>query len=247
MTDYNARLDAIDDRLAKLESTLSRAIALVGGAKPAATSGDGTKASTTPRMLITDFIKLEYEKTIAIIERHNDQKLAYQKAYITLISIIGSVAIALLRFPSAAENLTASQNSVLSLSSLVGLLLILTGILGFALIRNLASLRHGAVHWTHKMYLVRNLIIKELEMHDYPTFSLPKADNRKSTDYISLVTCSVVNALVLVCGVSSLFFQSSVIPNVVLIVGILIGYLIVHIYFVERLLSRPIDADPSSH
>lgn len=149
----------------------------------------------------SDFIKLEYESGITVIERLNNQKLSYQKLYIALITVIGSVSIALLKIQPQTESLG------IKITHLIGFLQLLTALLGFGVIRNMAAARKNAVFWTKNLIAVRSLITKQLKLpSNYPIGHAPKACDRSSSDYITIITCSLVNILLLVSAVSFLFY-----------------------------------------
>lgn len=150
---------------------------------------------------VSDFIKLEYESGITVIERLNNQKLSYQKLYIALITIIGSVSIALLKIQPQTENIG------IKITHLIGFLQLLTALLGFGVIRNMAAARRNAVFWTKNLIVIRSLITKQLQLPShYPIGHAPNTGDRSSSDYITIITCSLVNLLLLISAVSFLFY-----------------------------------------
>lgn len=180
-----------------------------------------------------DFIKLEYESAISVIERLNNQKLSYQKLFIGLITVIGSVSIALLKLkPEATE-------TGLKITHLIGFLQLLTALLGFSVIRNMTAARIHAVMWAKKIDELRKIVIEGLSLSStYPSGSPPSASDRSSSDYISIITCSLVNLLLLISADVFLFYSGGPLQVSVTAVVAVVVYVYVHFKFVEAFLKK---------
>jgi hypothetical protein len=191
------------------------------------------KRTALNHMNTSDFIKLEYESGITIIERLNNQKLSYQKLYIALITVIGSVSIALLKIQ------TTTNNVGISLQQLIGFLLLLIAILGFSVIRNMSAARRNSVFWAKNLKNIRFLIIQQLNLpQNYPMGHAPKASDRTSSDYITIFTCSIVNLFLLVASFTLLFYDRGPLQLSVTIVIVVVSYIFIYSIFIDGFLKK---------
>ena len=184
-------------------------------------------------LTIADFIKLEYESVISVIERLNNQKLSYQKLYIGLITVVGSVSIALLKLK------TETADDGLKISHLIGFLQVLTTLLGFGVIRNMSASRLHAVMWTKRLGVFREIVMKQLSLpSNYPSGKPPRAGDRSSSDYITIITCSLVNLLLLISAITFLFYSGGPLQLSVTAAFAVAVYVFLHCKFIEAFLRR---------
>ncbi len=177
---------------------------------------------------VPDFIKLEYQALISEVQNLNDRRMAYQKMFAALMTVVGSVSVAILK---------ANPNSSgINANNLVGLLLFLTAILGFSVIRNLAAVRRDECRYQNAFHTVRNAVINCLPLpEDYPTFEPSRASDRHTADYLAIATSSVVNFFFLITA-AGLFAVGPILVSIV--VGIVsIFYATAHYWFIEKFLT----------
>jgi len=182
---------------------------------------------------INDFVQLEYKKAMLIIERLHAQKLSYQRLFISLVTGIGAVSIALLNFE--ADDKIVGFNT----SNLVGFLLIITSVVGLSMIRNLAAIRKGEVFYTKISLIVRNYIIDQLRLPDtYPRIAIPSAKDRYSSDYITIFMCSLTNLTMFCSGIWFFIEVSNPLAVVLILLFFLVVYVNAHYRLIEKYLNR---------
>lgn len=189
-----------------------------------------------------EFFKLDYEQALEIIRQLHDQKLSYQKFYVSLAASIVTLSILIFRFPPA------GTLKGLSTDNLAGALFILSGIIGYIVIRNLTSIRCNEVFFNNLIIDLRRIYIKGLNISNYANLKFATSADRHSADYISILGCSVINFLMLQIGLLLVFTNGNAIKLSFSVGGIFILYVLFHILTVEKALTGGIDpeTDPNS-
>jgi hypothetical protein len=184
---------------------------------------------------IFSFFKLEYEKSLDVALKLEQTKLTYQRFYIQVVSLIGAISIAFLKL-----KIFDNSNPVVTIEGLIGLLLIFSSVLGYAIIRNLVSIRRQCVFFNNTIIFLRREVIRRLEVKiNTPTLIPVAANDRKSADYITIILYSFVNLFMLSCGFALLLKDVAITPYVdaILFTCISIIYLILHYFTIERSLQ----------
>lgn len=177
---------------------------------------------------------LDYEKSIDVSLKLEQTKLTYQRFYISLVSIIGTISIGFLKL-----NVFEANKSVANIEVLIGLLLIFSTILGYTIIRNLVSIRRQACHFNNAIIYLRDILIKKLSLDtEYPTLKKVPSNHRHSADYITILLCSLVNVSMLCCGCSLLFDLIKLQPVAygLIFTFITTAYSVIHYLTIERVL-----------
>ena len=189
-----------------------------------------------------EFFKLDYEQSLEIIRQLHDQKLNYQKFYVSLAASIVTLSILIFRFTP-----TGTLKGI-STDNLVGVLFILSGIIGYIVIRNLTSIRCNEVFFNNLVIDLRRIYIKGLNISNYANLKFAISGDRRSADYISILGCSVINFFMLQIGLLLVFTNVNAIQLSFSVGAISVIYILLHILTVEKVLSggvRP-ETDPSS-
>lgn len=190
-----------------------------------------------------DFFKLDYEKSLEIIKQLHEQKLNYQKFYVSLAASIVALSILILRLtPSSVIKGLPTDN-------LVGIIFVLSGIIGYIVIRNLTSIRCNEVFFNNLIIELRRIYIKGLGLQNYANLRFAVANDRRSADYISIIGCSLINLFMLLIGVFLIFANENPIQLGFSVGAISAVYVGLHIYTIEKSLSGGVhpETDPSSN
>lgn len=185
---------------------------------------------------LLDLYTLDYEKAIDISLKLDQSKITYQRFYISLVSVIGTISIGFLKL-----NVFDTNNSIVTIEVLIGLLLIFSSILGYTIIRNLVSIRRQCCYFNNAIIYLRSLLIEKLDLaKEYPVLKRVPGNHHHSADYITIILCSAVNLSMLCCGFSLLLELISLAP---IASGFLIGlislsYILVHIFTIEKILNK---------
>ncbi|WP_417551523.1 hypothetical protein [Marinomonas fungiae] len=187
-----------------------------------------------------EFLKLDYEQGMLSVKQCHDQKLAYQKFYIAIVSAIFIVSVYVHRLMStdgSSEAMDTLSDSVSNIDSIVGAAFIFAGTIGYIVVKNLSHIRINAVFYSNAVVDIRKLFIKNLELKNYPDVEFANAGDRKSADYITIILCSFINMGLLNSGVAILLNGSSVKQMALNITMMSIFYLFFHYVGVERTLN----------
>lgn len=187
---------------------------------------------------LIDLYSLDYEKSIDISLKLEQNKLTYQRFYISLVSIIGTISIGFLKL-----KVFDTGNSRITIESLIGLLLIFSTILGYTIIRNLVSIRRQCCYFNNAIIYLRELLIEKLDLHEkYPVLKKVPANHQHSADYITILLCSFVNLSMLCCGLALVLNLFSLLPIAMgLILAVFaLGYFLIHVYTIEKILNKPL-------
>lgn len=179
---------------------------------------------------------IDYEKSIEVSLKLEQAKLTYQRFYISLVSIIGTISIGFLKL-----NVFDTNKSVANIEVLIGLLLIFSTILGYAVIQNLVSIRRQSCHFNNAIIYLRELLINKLSLDSqYPTLKKVPANHYNSADYITIILCSLVNLSMLICGTSLLFDLVKLQPLAYGFIFTLVAvfYCTIHYYTIEKVLNK---------
>ncbi len=189
-----------------------------------------------------EFFKLDYEQSLEIIRQLHDQKLSYQKFYVSLAVSIVTLSILIFRFTP-----TGTAKGI-STDNLVGVLFVLSGMIGYIVIRNLTSIRCNEVFFNNLVIDLRRIYIKGLNIGNYANLKFAISDDRGSADYISILGCSAINFFMLLIGLLLIFSNGNPIQLSFSVGVVSFMYLLLHIFTIEKALSsgvRP-ETDPSS-
>ncbi|WJJ96530.1 hypothetical protein [Algibacter luteus] len=181
-----------------------------------------------------EFYKMDYEKGIETALKLEQTKLTYQRYFISLVTAIGTISVAFLKSEFLKEE------SSLTIESLIGLLLVFSTILGYILIRNLVSIRRQAVFFNNAIIYLRNKLIAEFKLaNEFPQMKEVPENHKHSADYITILLCSFMNLVMLVSGTILLFGLNGIasIPLALTMVGVVLFYVLVHIYTIEKILT----------
>jgi hypothetical protein len=184
-----------------------------------------------------NFLKLDYERLLHLIGDLHKHKIDYQKFYIALVTVIGTVSIALVNYYSQKEIEIKGAN--FKIENLIGLLLIISSAIGYTIIKNLVSIRKSEVYFNNSLIYLRNILIKEFNLSkEYPQLDEANTSDRKSADYITIVISSLVNMLFWIFGIGLLFSTIDKFGFTFIICLSTVGYIIVHLTTIERELHK---------
>ncbi len=188
---------------------------------------------------ILDLYKLDYEKGVENALKLESTKLAYQKFFITMVTAIGSISIALLKLNFFEKN---NSSSFLTIESLIGTLLILSSVIGYIIIRNLVSVRRQAVWFNNAIIILRSELLKKYGLtNQLPELKAVPKNSKDSADYITIILCSFINLTLLISGVILLIEMLtplSILATAFPITITAILYFSIHYHTVEKLLIK---------
>lgn len=156
-----------------------------------------------------DFLRLDYESGMKLVEQKHDLKLGYLKFYITTISVLSGFSVFLLKLGSAGgDTLITIFSYGITMKIAAGFNFLLLTIIGFVVAKNLAAIRTNEVFATNAILYVRNRCIREFGLGpDYPTRSYARSVNRQGSDYITILACSGLNCLIMIAGLVVMFSE----------------------------------------
>ena len=195
--------------------------------------GNGEIRSSDEDRLL-DLYKLDYEKSVEISVKLEHSKLSYQKFYISMVSVIGTISIGFLKL-----NIFKANESVGTIENLIGCLLLFSSILGYAIIRNLVSLRRQCIHFNNAIIYLREQLINNLHLEmKYPSLKKVPANHLHSADYITILLCSIINLSMLAGGLMLLLNLPSIkpIPLTLILVTVFALYAFIHNQTIEKVL-----------
>ena len=189
-----------------------------------------------------DFFKLDYEKSLEIIKQLHEQKITYQKFYVSLAASIVTLSILIFRLTPS------GQVKGIYTDNLVGLLFILSGVIGYIAIKNLVSIRCNEIFFNNLIIGIRRIHIRELKLTNYANLKFVCANDRRSADYISILGCGIINLFMLIIGMLLVFPNGNPIQLAVVIGLVAIVYGVLHAFSIEKVLSHGIqpEIDPGS-
>ncbi len=186
---------------------------------------------------LMSFLKLDYDKLLQLIVNLHKHKVDYQKFYIAIVTVIGTVSIALINFYS--QEGIEIKGASFKIENLIGLLLIISSTIGYAIIKNLVSIRKSEVYFNNSLIKMRGLLIKEFKLGDeFPQLDETSASERKSADYVTIITSSFINMLFWVFGICLLFSSIELFGLVFIICISSLFYIIIHLITVEKVLQK---------
>jgi len=189
-----------------------------------------------------EFLKLDYEQGMLSVKQCHDQKLAYQKFYIAIVSAIIIISLYVQRIIAKESDVIESGSSQIiqtnDIDSVIGIAFIFAGIIGFIVVKNLAHIRINAVFYSNAVVDLRKLFIKALSLENYPDVEFANANDRRSADYITIILCSLLNLCFLDFGLMVLFGSLDKSQTIFNLIFMSLFYILFHFVGVERILSR---------
>lgn len=181
-----------------------------------------------------ELIKMDYQITTDAALKLEHTKLIYQRYFISLVTAIGTISIAFLKFKFL------DNSSLFSIENLIGLLLIFSAILGYIITRNLVSIRRQCIWYINSIIYFRKKLILEFGLTDKTPQLKEVAGNEKdSADYITINLFSLVVVVMLIIGFALFIgellepiYMSCFTGVVVIIYGIL------HYHTIEKALKK---------
>lgn len=198
--------------------------------------GDNTKEC---EKCAHDFLKFEYEILFKLISELESKKLLCQKFFVTLVTTVAALAIAFLNFWR-----NSNPNTNYPTETLIGILLIFCSMIGFVIIRNLASIRKFEVYYANTIKEIRLIFLDVFDLKEIlKSFKISKVTDRNSSDYITLLFGNMLNLFF--CSSGIFFLTKNIENNKTVIPVIVIGtitFLIAHYVIIERYLRKPMAA-----
>ena len=202
-----------------------------------------SKKSTTKKEITEkdfEFLKLDYEQGTLSARQCHDQKLAYQRFYIAMVSAILAIIIYINRLFLTEESMKSDCENVINQDSLIGLPFIFAAIIGAIVVKNLAQIRVNTVFYSNAVINIRKLFIKTLNLSSYPDIDLSDSADRKSSDYIAILLFNIVNSFLFVFGVFIILKEFNIIQTIAFILAAFILCISFHFYWIEKALSAGI-------
>jgi len=190
-----------------------------------------------------DFLKLEYETGVSLVKDLDGRRINYQRFFITLITVVSSLSIALLNFYSKFETKVIILKHFTP-DRLIGFLLLVSAIMGYGIIRNLASIRLYETFFKNMLLDIRQTLVNLFGVEGYVTLIKTDPDDRTSSDYISIFVSSLINFFILIFGIVLMTHQSNFILMLVPIFLVSGVYGALHIFTIENHLKHKIRTEP---
>ncbi len=208
---------------------------------------------------IHDYLKYEYDIVIKLISSLEHKKLQYQKFFISMVGIIGTVTITLLNYKYKVVSTTAAQASdahqaatavaskaaivveLLSLEEVLGIVLVISAAFGYGIVRNLASVRMFECFYANTAIKLRDLFIECFNIKDhFINLSQLVPSDRHSSDYIMILICNLINLIMLAFGLFLMIGKTSDTFLIIFTISVSFIYFGIHIYSIERYLRKPV-------
>ena len=202
-----------------------------------------SKKSTTKKEITEkdfEFLKLDYEQGTLSARQCHDQKLAYQRFYIAMVSAILAIIIYINRLFLTEESMKSDCENVINQDSLIGLSFIFAAIIGAIVVKNLAQIRVNTVFYGNAVINIRKLFINTLNLSGYPDIDLSDSADRKSSDYIAILLFNIINLFLFVFGVFIILKELNIIQIIAFILAAVILCIFFHFYWIEKALSAGI-------
>ncbi len=184
---------------------------------------------------VHEFLCIDYEQNIKMIDKLSEYKLSYQRLFITLFSAIAGVILAVLKLPgkSIGEEIV---NSV-GLNHILGLIVLGTCLIGYVILKNLASTRISEMFFCRSIRKIREIYAQQLGLpHDYPQLKEVPVKSYRSADYQMILFLSVFNWIFLCSGISLIIYNPDnfkILPHLFSILATSVIYWIIHISQIE--------------
>ena len=188
------------------------------------------------------FLRLDYDKGLQLLIALQSHKLSYQRFFITIVAVVSTVSIALVNFASSQgrDGIDALGFSF-SIQELIGVLLILSALVGYFITKNLVSIRISEVFFNNAIAFVREELVEECGLGEgYPNVRPVKALRRESSDYISIAVFSIINLVLLLCGSALLAPHLDGMAGFVVVGILVLVVVVVHILTIEKPLGDDI-------
>jgi hypothetical protein len=187
-----------------------------------------------------EFLKMEYDKAVLMIEKLSSYKLSYQRIFIAMFASIGAITLAFLKIPTSSS--AGEIIAFIGLEHLLGLLLISTSAMGYVIVKNLASTRISEIFFCRSIKAIRALYKSQLGLpENYPDLRDVKVNEATSADYHTIIACSIFNALYFVCGVALLFYDNlsgRPIPFATVCFSAGFIYFLVHLFQIQKYMVK---------
>ena len=187
-----------------------------------------------------EFLKLDYEQGTLSARQCHDQKLAYQRFYIAMVSAILAIIIYFDRLFLTEERIKSAGENIINQNSLIGLSFIFAAIIGAIVVKNLAQIRVNTVFYGNAVINIRKLFINTLNLSDYPDIDFSDSADRKSSDYIAILLFNMINSFLFVFGVFIILKEFNISQVIEFISATIILCIFFHFYCIEKALSAGI-------
>lgn len=188
---------------------------------------------------VHDFLKHEYETLLDMIADLEDKKLQYQKFFATLVATTATVSVAFLKFASPSAIPSPNPVNGAAADYLIGTLLVVSSLIGFGIVRNLASIRRFETFYAATAIGIRGLFIKAFKLEkEFGNFSVSSATDRNSSDYITIVLAAFIDLCLCISGVVLMLRGQAVPVILVALGGTTVIYLLVYYVLIENYLRH---------
>ena len=202
-----------------------------------------SKKSTTKKEITEkdfEFLKLDYEQGTLSMRQCHDQKLAYQRFYIAMVSAILAIIIYFDRLFLTEEKIKIAGENIINQNSLIGLSFIFAAITGAIVVKNLVQIRVNTVFFNNSVINIRKLFINTLNLSSYPDIDLSDSADRKSSVYIAILLFNIINLFLFVFGVFIILKAFKISHTIEVILAAFIFCIVFHIYCIEKALNAGI-------
>lgn len=189
-----------------------------------------------------EFLKLDYEKGLQLLGDLQNHKIEYQKFFIAVVGVVGTVSVALFNFVSASKRYSVTRSGLtVSVQEMIGLLLVVASFVAYFIVKNLSSIRVNEVFFNNAIQHVRQHCIQRFSLgENYPNIERIEPLRRTSADYVTILVCAVINLIMLLCGFALLFPNLDGLGGVILLALTALVYLGVYLATIEREMARPV-------
>lgn len=181
-----------------------------------------------------EYLVIDYDKAVSMIENLSSYKLSYQKMYITMFISIATISIALLQLPKS----TASDKLLneVGFFNIIGFLIIGAAAFWFVIIKNLASTRISEIFFCRSIASIRSVYLEKVDFpENYPRLKNVDVLQRSSADYHMILVCSMMNGILFSCGSALLIYTKlSIFATIIVSIIILLIYGFVHYFLIEK-------------
>lgn len=187
-----------------------------------------------------EFLKLDYEQGTLSTRQCHDQKLAYQRFYIAMVSAILAIIIYFEKLFLTEERIKSAGENLINQNILIGLSFIFAAIIGAIVVKNLAQIRVNTVFYNNAVINIRKLFINTLNLSGYPDINFSDSADRKSSDYIAILLFDTINSFLFIFGVFIILKEFNINQIIEFILAAAILCISFHFYCIEKALSEGI-------
>lgn len=189
---------------------------------------------------VHEFFCIDYDKSMQMIKQLSTCKLSYQRMFIIMYAAVATIVLAVLRLPG--KSIAEQVINDIGLNQIFGSIFVGTSVLGYLIVKNLASARVSIMFFVSSIRKIRKIYTECLELpKDYPRLMKVPVRSSKSADYQMIIVLSCFNAAYLIIGIALFLYNPDNIQLAFILASCFIGliaYVFLHVYQIEVFMEK---------